>query len=199
MKNKVAIAVSTALMSMSMSAAASQLSDSSVYKAIAATKVAVDKSSKQKSGVTNFSAKFVEEANLAHGVYTYIVRLKDQPLATYDGSIEGLAATAPKVAKKELFESLARSNKSSKQIRDALRLDLKSKASVDYMKFLDNKHQTFMSKAASAIGNQLDVVYQYRKAFNGMAVRLTPTEAKRLSQMPDVAFIEREAYGNLRY
>lgn len=186
-RNKVALAVSTALMSVSLSSMAS-LDDVSqqIPAAQSKTKSAVNQN------VNNFTKKFFAETNLAAGQYTYIIRLKDMPLATYDGSIAEFAATNPKVAKKALFTKLANSKMSSQQVRDELRLDTKSKDAVQYANFLETKQQDFLSQAKSAIGQQAEVIYQYKNAFNGVALRLTQAQAAKLSTLASVAFIERE-------
>ena len=136
--------------------------------------------------------KFFFEANLAEGQYTYIIRLNDMALATYDGSIAGLAATSPKIAKKDLFTKLAKSKMTSQEVRNELRLDTKSKEAVQYTDFLENKQQEFLSQAATSIGKNAEVVYRYKNAFNGMALRLTQAEAAKLASLSSVAFVERE-------
>jgi subtilisin family serine protease len=184
-RNKVALAVSTALMSVSLSSIAS--TDGAIQ-SIALT--AKSKSNAPTSSVV--AKKFFFEANLAAGQYTYIVRLKDMALATYDGSIAGLAATSPKIAKKDLFAKLAKSKMTSQQVRNELRLDTKSKEAVQYTNFLENKQQEFLSQAASKIGKKAEVVYRYKNALNGMALRLTQAEAVKLANLSSVAFVERE-------
>lgn len=185
MRNKVALAVSTALMSVSLSSMAS-IDD-------ARQSIAATAPSKVKAPLNSAVAnKFFYEAELASGQYTYIVRLKEMPLATYDGSIAGLAATSPKIAKKDLFAKLATSKMSSQQVRDELRLDVNSKEAVQYTNFLENKQQEFLSQATSLLGKKSEVVYRYKNAFNGMALRLTQNEAARLATLSNVAFVERE-------
>jgi hypothetical protein len=64
---------------------------------------------------TQKATKFRAEKGLAAGKYTYIVRLSDQPIAMYDGSVQGLSATTPSIAKKGLAQKLAKSKKSAQQ------------------------------------------------------------------------------------
>ena len=155
--------------------------------------IAAIKTDKAKSSISNTVVqKFFFETDLAAGTYTYIVRLNDMALATYDGSIAGLAATNPRIAKKELFAKLAKSKMSSQQVRDELRLDTKSKEAVQYTNFLDSKQQEFLSQAAGKIGKNAEVVYTYKNAFNGVALRLTQAEAEKLATLSGVAFVERE-------
>lgn len=182
MKNKVALAVSTALMTVSLSSMASIDNARQLIAPIKA-KAAVN---------SNVAKKFFFEADLATGQYTYIVRLNDMALATYDGSIAGLAATNPRIAKKDLFAKLAKSKMSSQQVRDELRLDTKSKEAIQYTNYLETKQQKFLSQASSKIGKQAEVVFRYKNAINGMALRLTQAEAAQLSTLSSVAFVERE-------
>ncbi|MEW6983672.1 S8 family serine peptidase [Colwelliaceae bacterium 6471] len=191
MKNKVAIAVSAALMSVATLHTAVAM-EKAVYtvdslKAVQATSI-----NKDNSYSTKRSGKIRLEKGLGNDKYTYIVRLKDQPIATYDGSIQGLAATNPQIAKESLFRALAKSDMSSQQIRKELRLDLKSAEAQAYGNFLETKHQSFLQKANAKLGNSLDVIYKYKNAFNGMAVSLTQAEAAKLANLSDVAFVERE-------
>ncbi|MFB0980541.1 MAG: S8 family serine peptidase [Alteromonadaceae bacterium] len=190
MRNKVAVAVSTALITVSLSSVASVdiASKTLTFEANPALKSITN----SKLANNTYSTKFVAEKNLAAGVYTYIVRLKDMPLATYDGSIAGLAATNPNIAKKELFAKLAKSKMTSQQIRNELRLDTKSTDSVQYTNFLESKQADFLTQAKSKLGKNAQVVYQYKNAFNGLALNLTQDEAAKLSSLNSVAFVERE-------
>lgn len=185
MRNKVALAVSTALMSVSLS---SMASFDDIHQSIAA---AAPNKMKASADATT-AKKFYFEADLAAGQYTYIVRLKDMPLATYDGSIAGLAATNPKIAKKELFAKLANSKMSSQQVRNELRLDTKSKEAVQYTNYLESQQQTFLSQAQKQLGKNAEVIYSYKNAVNGMALKLTQAEALKLSRLASVEFVERE-------
>jgi subtilisin family serine protease len=189
-KNKVAIAISTALMSVATLQASADMGamySTDTLKAAKAISI-----NKNQGGAVYNKKKFVVEKDLGNSEYTYIVRLKDQPIATYNGGIQGLSATNPQVAKKSLFKKLAASKKSSAQIRKELRLDLSAPEAVAYANFLESKQQKFLAKASAKLGSGLNVVYKYKNTFNGMAVRLTQAEAAQLSTLADVAFIERE-------
>jgi len=189
-RNKVAVAVSTALMTVSLSSVASvEVLTQSVN---IDTHRAIKSISTSKSTVAQYSRKFFAEENLAAGEYTYIVRLKDMPLATYNGSVAGLAATNPKIAKKELFAKLAKTKMTSQQVRNELRLDTKSIESVQYTNFLESKQVDFLTQAKSTLGQDSKVVYRYKNAFNGLAMRLTQAQAKKLASLSSVAFVERE-------
>lgn len=192
MKTQVALAVSAALLTVSLSSAAG---GSSVHQQIALAKSAVDKTKTSSTSATRVAKavkKIVVEPDLASGEYTYIVRLADLPLATYDGSVVGFAATSPKIAKKELFSKLANSKMSSQQVRNELRLDVKSTDAVQYTNYLEDKQQSFLSKARLSLGKQANVVYQYKNAFNGVAMRLTQEQAVKLAALDGVEYVERE-------
>lgn len=192
MKTQVALAVSAALLTVSLSSVAG---GSSVQQKIALTKSAVEKTklpSTSPTRITKAAKKIVVEPNLAPGEYTYIVRLADLPLATYDGSVVGFAATNPKIAKKELFSSLANSKMSSQEVRNQLRLDTKSTDAIQYANYLEDKQQNFLSTARLSLGKQANVVYKYKNAFNGVAMRLTQEQALKLAALDGVDYIERE-------
>jgi subtilisin family serine protease len=182
-KKKVALAVSTVIMTASLSSMASINDARQIIASTTHSKSAVNRP---------VAKKFFFEADLAKGQYTYIVRLNDMALATYDGSIADLAATNPKIAKKDLYTKLAKSKMSSEQVRDALRLDTKSKDAIRYANFLETKQQDFLTQASSKIGKKAEVVYRYKNALNGMALRLTQAQAAKLSRLSSVAFVERE-------
>ncbi|MEL0655481.1 S8 family serine peptidase [Pseudoalteromonas issachenkonii] len=192
MKTQVALAVSAALLTVSLSSVAG---GSNVHQQIALAKSAVDKTKTSSTSTTRVAKavkKIVVEPDLASGEYTYIVRLADLPLATYDGSIVGFAATNPKIAKKELFSKLANSKMSSQQVRNELRLDVKSTDAVQYTNYLEDKQQSFLSKARLSLGKQAKVIYQYKNAFNGVAMRLTQEQAVKLAALDGVEYVERE-------
>ncbi len=183
-RNKVALAVSTALMSVSLSSVASvDISNQSV------TKLLEPKAAFSNDGI---SQKFFYEKGLAAGEHTYIVRLNNMPIATYDGSIPGLAATNPKIAKKALFNTLAKAEMSSLEVRNKLRLDLNSKEAVQYANFLESKQNKFLSEVSNELGKDANVLFRYKNAFNGMALRLTQDEAAKLASFGSVAYVERE-------
>ncbi|WP_371186202.1 S8 family serine peptidase [Thalassotalea maritima] len=122
--------------------------------------------------------KFVPEADIT-GEQTYIIRLKDSPVATYDGRISGYPATAlnatPETGEHKLF-SATRDN----------RADI-----TKYQNYLFEKQGSFLQKAGNTLGMQLQPRLQYTKAFNGMSVRMTQEQAMRLAELPEVAHIQR--------
>ena len=190
MKNNIALAVSTALMTVTLSSMANIDSQGQTLTTDSASKIKT--ASKGSAFVNNVGKKFRVEENLAPGKYTYIVRLKDMPIATYDGSIQGFPATTPKVAKKDLYAQLSTSRLSAQQVRDSLRIDFSSKSAIEYSKFLQNKQQSFLAQASNKLGAEPNLIYRYKNTFNGMALSLTQAQAQALSTLTEVAYIERE-------
>ncbi|MDO9075014.1 MAG: S8 family serine peptidase [Rubrivivax sp.] len=90
---------------------------------------------------------------------TYIVQLAAAPLATYDGSLRGLAATKPTAGS---------------------RLNLGSRAALSYRSYLDSQRNAVLSRIGAR------PLHTYSVTFNGFAAPLTAAEAATLMQSPDV-------------
>jgi uncharacterized repeat protein (TIGR01451 family) len=104
---------------------------------------------------------------------TYIVRLSEPSVANYQGGIEGLSATNPKV----LGET---------------RLNVNSKASSDYRAFLQARQHALVEHCEEAFGHEINVKYRYQNVFNGVALELTSQEAAMIEKIPGVISVERE-------
>lgn len=100
----------------------------------------------------------------AAGRFLTIVRFVDQPLASYDGGVTGLAATSTRVT-------------------GEARLDARSPAALDYLQYLTQRQATHAADMARVLGRQVELEQQYLGALNGAAVRLTLDEARRLRDM----------------
>jgi subtilisin family serine protease len=107
--------------------------------------------------------KFVAEPK-RQGKDVYLVRLQDLPIATYDGRIKGLIATA------------------GKRMDDA--------AAQDYAHYLDQRQQQVL-EAAAAKGLKLAPRRRMQHAFNGFSVELDQQQAQRLAALPQVAYVQR--------
>jgi subtilisin family serine protease len=103
----------------------------------------------------------------------YIVRLKDAPLASYRGGIAGLEATSPRVT-------------------GARKLDVNSPASVAYLDYLAQKRTQLLAAMEDGFGHEVEILFQYDVAYNGMAVRLTSQEAFELAAFSGVADVQPE-------
>ncbi len=108
----------------------------------------------------------------ASGGDTYIIRLASQPVAAYAGGIPGLEATTTK--------------------RDARgRFDARSAAARAYEAHLRGEQDAFLKRLVRVLGRAPQVQFAYRHALNGVAVSLSPAEARRVAQMEGVEAVER--------
>ena len=179
MSSKVAIAVSAALMSMSLSAAAeSQLTRLGKNQVTAGTKTKTLAPNAQ----TAAPAVFTPEADLGQGTYRYLVRLSEDPVALYQGNIAGYKATSPAIAK------------SAARTADG-KLNIKADEVKAYRSLLNSRQDQVIAKAEKLI-SKLDIKQRTTLAFNGMVVEMTQAEAEKLAKVEGVAQIKRE---QLRY
>ena len=103
----------------------------------------------------------------------YIVRLVDEPLASYSGGASNRATT----------------NQAS---TEQTRLDLSAPASRQYRSYLAERRAQFLIAAGQSLAEPLDVLYTYDVAFNGFAIRATPAGAARLLEISGVAAVYRD-------
>ena len=103
----------------------------------------------------------------------YIVQLEDASATSYRGEIEGLKATNPSV-------------------KGEVKFNTQSAESVAYVSYLKDEQSQFINKMEETVSRTVEVKYQYQYALNGMAVRVTPAEAKRIAELPGVASVERD-------
>ncbi|WP_286265908.1 S8 family peptidase [Thalassotalea atypica] len=90
----------------------------------------------------------------------YIIRMKDNPIAAYDGSIKGLKATKPSKNKK---------------------IDPKNKHVIAYGDYLTNKHDNLLKDIGSN-----SKLYSYKYSYNGFSARLSSAQVAKLKANPDV-------------
>ena len=108
-------------------------------------------------------ALFVVSGGVAVGAQeksTYIVQMLQSPVVAYDGGIAGLAATKP--AKGEKIDPL-------------------SAAVTKYVGYLKGAHDTTLAKVGGA-----EKLYDYVYTYNGVAAKLTESQAALLRKQPDV-------------
>ena len=115
-------------------------------------------------------------ASTTNGLRGYLVHFNAAPVAIYSGSIPGLAATNAHVLGRRM-------------------LDTSSGASLAYARYLEGQHQDFLTQAGRVLGRSLEPRHSFSYAYNGIAVRMTPSEALQLatlsgveSVLPDLAF-----------
>nr|WP_290670346.1 S8 family serine peptidase [Ardenticatena sp.] len=111
----------------------------------------------------------------AQGDEWYIVQLKEPPLALYEGGIEGLAPTANSVT-------------------GARKLDVTSPASQAYLAYLDTLHAQRLNAIEQALGRDVEKLFDYKVAFNGFSIRLSPDEAEAVAKVPGVRMVQRDFY-----
>ncbi len=95
---------------------------------------------------------------------TYIVQMRADPVAGYEGGVQGLAATRPAPGDK------IRTN--SQPVRE-------------YVEYLDRQHEQVIQE----IGALRSKIYDYRYSFNGFAAVLTQGEAEALKNRADVVAV----------
>ncbi|MCO7225380.1 S8 family serine peptidase [Pleionea sp. CnH1-48] len=103
---------------------------------------------------------------------TYMVELVGDPLANYKGSVKGLNAV--------------QSSANKVQRGSRLITNYKSAASVAYKQHLLKQQTQVLVEATRQFKRSISPSYQYQYAFNGFAVELTPSEARKLEQLPEV-------------
>jgi len=103
------------------------------------------------------------------GGATYIVQLEAEPVAAYDGGVQGIRPTKPGSGE---------------------RVDRESSAATSYADYLRGEQDEALSAAGASRG---DVVHRYDTAFNGLAVELSGAEAAAMRKAPGVVNVwERE-------
>jgi hypothetical protein len=95
---------------------------------------------------------------------TFIVQLKDQPIASYTGGVANMAATQPTPGKRINFNSVA---------------------VADYVQYLGNKQQQVTSTIANA-----KILATYDTVLNGFAASLTDAEVLSLKNNPSVLSVQ---------
>ena len=98
---------------------------------------------------------------------SYIVQLADKPVATYTGSVAGLAATQPAAGQ---------------------RLDVNASTVQDYINYLDAKKASVIGTVGAA-----QITHEYKLVFNGFAAKLTDAEVRALKKNSGVTNITADA------
>lgn len=113
--------------------------------------------------------------NQHEGKKRYIIRLVDDAVTSYKGDIIGLESVNASARKSSL-------NNAS--------FNPKSKQAQKYISYLEQKQTSFVAKASSKLGSSIPNLRSYKYAINGLLTELTMVDAKKVSQMSEVAFIE---------
>ncbi|MET8979981.1 S8 family peptidase [Streptomyces sp. NPDC004539] len=100
------------------------------------------------------------------GEHTYLVKLAEPPVATYQGGLKDLARTAPS---------------------PGARLKTDTSAVRAYLRHLDTRRDRVLAEVSG-----VKKLYEYNYAFNGFAATLTARQAAELSAVPGVVALTRD-------
>lgn len=118
--------------------------------------------------------QFKPEAGLT-GEHVWIVRLRQAPVASYQGGLDGLPATqlASNKGQNKLFEQ-----------------QKASPAVVSYQEFLKQTQRDVLQQINAEIGAR-ELRQQYVNSFNGFSLIMTQDEAARVAELADVLSVTR--------
>ncbi|MDQ3495011.1 MAG: S8 family serine peptidase [Pseudomonadota bacterium] len=104
---------------------------------------------------------------------TFIVVFKEPALGTYEGDVVGMPAPQRRP-----------------DARGKLRLDVKGAQARNYVAYLRGRQADHESKLERTVGRALGVRSRMQHAINGIVTDLTPAEATRIEQLPEVMLVE---------
>jgi subtilisin family serine protease len=110
--------------------------------------------------------------------HTWIVRLREAPLAVYAGGRTDASGNALKAT--------------SAAATGTRKPDLRSAASRAYLDQLDRERQSVLRRAGAAVGRDLEPSFAWRIVANGFAVTLSDAEADALRGIDGVAAVQPE-------
>ena len=113
----------------------------------------------------------------------YIVILDDPPLAAYDGRI---------MHTPERNMDSTRLQATANRFTGAHKLDVNAPNSRKYLKFLDERFESFRGESALRIGRRLKPTQRYRNALNGFAAELSEAEVRALRNVNGVRTVIRD-------
>ncbi|SHI06329.1 S8 family serine peptidase [Ferrimonas marina] len=111
------------------------------------------------------------------GEHTYIIQLDDAPLATYQGGVAGLNATAA-TSQPSLFGLTPK-------------LNLNSSASLEYLQYLDQRQASIHSTITGKLRAHQPIKNSFKFAFNGMSMELTQQQAAQVAKLSGVRAVTR--------
>ena len=119
----------------------------------------------------------------------YIVILDDLPLATYDGRVLPTSKRAG---------DAIRLPATANRFTGARKLDVNSPNSKKYLRFLDERFESFRGESALRLGRQLRATQRYRNALNGFATELSEADVRALRDVPGVKTVIRDEVQKLQ-
>ena len=99
---------------------------------------------------------------------TYLIRLADEAVPSYDGGVPGLSPSAPPAGEQ---------------------LDPASAPVADYRQHLVEEQVAFVERMERTVGHDVEVPFTYQYAVNGLAAVLTSDEAREVALDPAVLSI----------
>lgn len=155
------------------------------------------------SGIYQPNKALQHSAPIAHvDPQTYIITFVDEPVARYRGGITGLEATHKQLlsspddknsAKTKRYQQVTGDKNATAQKPNASRTRYIEHPAVQaYRQYLDNSQRQFVAAASKKVQRALTPIFRYQLALNGLAVKLTSSEAKMLQAMPGIATVQRE-------
>lgn len=125
--------------------------------------------------LTNAQATAPQKAQLygtlpKSGNVKVIVMFRQEPLATYAGTLPGLKATTPAAT-------------------GSVKLNAASAESQAYLKYLEAEHTAFLGNLKSVSAGATRIA-DYQVAFNGVALDLPAADVAKLLTLPEVAQVE---------
>jgi len=128
----------------------------------------------------HLAAKNLQESQVknANSKQTYLIQLVDQPISLYQGGIKGLKAT-----------QLSKNNRIN-PLNGNVKLDLTSQATNDYKHYLNQSQSNILQQISKQINRPVVTKYRYKMVLNGFALQLTPQEALKLNQIPQIKSIQ---------
>ncbi len=103
----------------------------------------------------------------------YIIKLKNQGLVHYAGTINGYKATSPAIV-------------------GGRKLNVKSKASQKYLKYLQELHGELKSSISQHLHREIGKTLDYYYAKSGMALYLSADEVSKLKDLDGIISIEKD-------
>jgi Subtilase family/PA domain len=104
---------------------------------------------------------------------TFIVVLKEAPLATYKGTVAGISAP------ERQFD-----------IRGRNRINVDGTESQQYVEYLELRQSQMETRMSTMMGRDVNPRMTMQHAINAMVVDLSASEAKAVQGMPEVRFVE---------
>ncbi|MCP5094156.1 MAG: S8 family serine peptidase [Chloroflexi bacterium] len=102
----------------------------------------------------------------------YLIRLQDAPTSRYRGNISGYEATSPEVT--------------------GQRFNARNQASQRYQQYLEGRQNAHLNAMQQQLDRQVTPSQRFFHGNNGLTVWLTPEEAARVAQLPNVIYMQRD-------